>query len=360
MIILVNKTIAQSPVPQTHFTLNGMLKNASERVVYLTSNLGAKPYKDSVQTDLKGRFTFTGQVKEPTVFSFRVKSKKSVINFFIENVSMTLTGDADSLEKVVIEGSNEQRAYRDFEDMRKKIYQSGNDIQMKFAKAINGKENSSLQDSATAAYNKTMDDVAYLVKTLVSNHPDRAVSIRMIETINKVNTVKLADSLLELVTKTSAGKYNAAEQLRKKINAVLAVSLGAYAPDFIQPDSSGKEIRLSSFKGKYVLIDFWASWCMPCRAENPNVLKAYQTFKSKNFTVFAVSLDTKKDLWIKAINEDKLPWAHVSDLKQDNEAAKIYKVWAIPSNYLIDPAGKIVAISLTGNDLQKKLAELLN
>ena len=149
----------------------------------------------------------------------------------------------------------------------------------------------------------------------------------------------------------------------QKIGAARALSIGAMAPDFMQYDVNGKPVKLSDFRRKYVLLDFWASWCGPCRAENPNVVKAYNKYKDKNFTVLGVSLDQpgKKNAWLAAIKADSLPWVQVSDLKSwNNAAAKLYDVKAIPQNFLIDPTGKIVGKNLRGEALEKRLEELLN
>jgi peroxiredoxin len=147
-----------------------------------------------------------------------------------------------------------------------------------------------------------------------------------------------------------------------RLEGAKRTKIGSYATDFTQNDTSGVPVALSSFKGKYVLVDFWASWCGPCRQENPNLVKAFEKHKEQNFTVLGVSLDNTdgKEKWLKAIRKDGLAWTNVSDLKYfNNAAAKLYGITAIPRNLLIDPDGKIVATDLRGEALEKKLAELL-
>ncbi|AYA37646.1 AhpC/TSA family protein [Hymenobacter oligotrophus] len=154
----------------------------------------------------------------------------------------------------------------------------------------------------------------------------------------------------------------AGKSFGEKLETVKDIAIGAPAPAFSQQTPEGKTISLADYRGKYVLVDFWASWCGPCRQENPNVVQAYNQFKSRNFEILGVSLDKEnaKEKWLKAIQDDKLPWTQVSDLKGwENEVARRYHVQSIPQNFLIDPAGKIVAVNLRSEELQKTLAQLL-
>ncbi|WP_295122611.1 TlpA disulfide reductase family protein [uncultured Chitinophaga sp.] len=160
----------------------------------------------------------------------------------------------------------------------------------------------------------------------------------------------------------SAKKNAVAKKMQHSIDAAKATAIGKLAPEFTQNDTLGKPVALKDLRGKYVLIDFWASWCVPCRHENPAVVKAFNEYKDKNFTVLGVSLDRPddKDKWIKAIHDDGLTWTHVSDLNWwDNAVSRLYDIRSIPANYLLDPEGKIVAKNLRGEDLEKKLAEVL-
>jgi len=193
-------------------------------------------------------------------------------------------------------------------------------------------------------------------------HPDSWLCLDLIRQVGgyqpDVKEIEpMFNALSERVRNTKAGKEFADNLVKLHKTAI-----GEMAPDFTQNDPDGKPVKLSDFRGKYLLVDFWASWCGPCRMENPNVVKTYNEFKDKNFTILGVSLDREngRDAWLKAIEKDQLTWHHVSDLKfWNNEAAKLYMVRAIPDNFLIGPDGRIVARGLRGDKLREKLEELI-
>jgi peroxiredoxin len=200
--------------------------------------------------------------------------------------------------------------------------------------------------------------------TFIKAHPDYVVSVDALKDAlgylpDDIRIYyNLFNGLNKAVKKSKEGLV-----LRKTINGFMAVRIGAEAPLFQSPDTAGNTISLKDLRGKYVLLDFWASWCGPCREENPNVVKAYEQFKDKHFTVLGISLDKsdKRDAWIKAIKDDGLVWSHVSDLKfWNNEVAKLYSIRSIPQNFLLDPQGKIVAANLRGEELFRKLQELIH
>jgi peroxiredoxin len=197
----------------------------------------------------------------------------------------------------------------------------------------------------------------------IKAHPEYIVSVDALkDAIGYLpDDIRIYDKLFNGLNR-EVRKSKEGVALKKTIDGFMAVRIGAEAPLFQSPDTSGRMISLKDFRGKYVLLDFWASWCGPCREENPNVVKTYEQFKDKNFTVLGISLDKteKRDAWMKAIKEDGLVWYHVSDLTfWNNEVAKLYSVRSIPQNFLVDPQGKIVAANLRGEALQQKLQELI-
>jgi peroxiredoxin len=339
---------------------------------YLMYREGGNVFTDSAMVN-EGVFEFKGTVAEPIRAQLvldhngiglgRLGRDADVVLFYVEKGDINITGQ-DSVKNALISGSkinDENKSYNAFVAAPEKTmamlnseYQAASESQ---------KNDQAFTDSLKARYDKAREEKSLLQYQYVKQNPDSYLSLlTLIELgepdIEVTKMEPLFNGLSATVRTTPAGL-----ELAKSIATERAVTIGATAPLFTQNDANDKPVSLASFRGKYVLLDFWASWCAPCRGENPNVVKAYNQYKNKNFTVLSVSLDRpgKKDAWLAAIKADGLEWAQVSDLKfWDNEVAKLYGIRAIPQNFLIDPNGKIVDRNLRGDELNKKLASLLN
>ncbi len=327
---------------------------------YLFYKPGDTVVQDSVTLN-KGVVQFKGLALEPGWHKMRPQSA-DMISFYIEKGDIILTAK-DSISHAIVTGSKVSAEYVNY---KKRIA-----AQEKAIKAITAdysaatadqKKDTLFENAVTARYNKVMEEIKVINEKYIKENPDSYVSANLVGSfISEDLDVVKVESVYNLL---SAAKKNTnpAKEVMKMIASARSTSIGSMAPVFTQNDVNGVPVKLTDFRGKYVLLDFWASWCGPCRAENPNVVKAYQRYKNKKFTVLGVSLDQpgKKDAWLAAIKADGLEWTQVSDLKYwNNDVARLYGIRAIPQNYLIDPSGKIVGKSLTGADLNKKLEELL-
>ncbi|PQA58301.1 TlpA disulfide reductase family protein [Siphonobacter curvatus] len=273
-----------------------------------------------------------------------VQSPDSALNASVKGTPLNV---ANEKLKVALKSSNEQMA------QMMKEYQAATPEQRK------SKE---FDEAMDARYEKIQGEQKTIYAKFIKENPKSVVSLDALRSyggsVPEYGEVEpMYASLDESVKSTPAGKKYSETLAKLKTTAI-----GAMAPGFTQADTTGRLISLTDFKGKYVLLDFWASWCGPCRQENPNVVANYQKYKDKNFTVLGVSLDQPgaKEAWMKAIHKDNLTWTHVSDLQfWNNEAARLYGVQAIPQNFLLDPNGKIIAKNIRGKALGEKLAEIL-
>lgn len=327
-----------------------------------------------------GRFEIEVAYAEPLIYSFfsSYETNKRQGSFpFSVLVSkpgiVQLNARMDSLAGTVVTGSPDNDVYNQYHAvsnaLQKKI---SNQLYAIFGKAMDtfSRSNPKYQE-LTATYRRlraaTVPAEKERLNNFISVHPASAVSLFLVrDAVNSLETVNPFDpETLELFFNKldkSIKETQTGQDLSAQVIAAKATSIGQVAPNFSMPDTLGKPVALYDLRGKYVLIDFWASWCRPCRMENPNVVKAFNKYKSKGFTVLGVSLDRPggKDSWIEAIHKDNLTWTHVSDLKFWNSAiVKLYGIKGVPSNFLLDIEGRVIAADLRGEDLDKKLQEVI-
>lgn len=346
--------ISAAAQAQTNYKIKGQVPtslNAKQAVIsYPPDDKGGEYLADTIIVE-KGGFVYEGRIARPQLAELNLivpriegnrnrpsegdDNMKNVALFYLDgNIHIAF----DEAGKASYTGGGpEQQAWRAYEKMT----------------LDKMKENPGMAGG--------MEFFEKLIQDFVKAYPDRYASVDLMDlfTQSSINP-ELVEQMYNTLSKRMQQSEKVLGWVGKLEQAKMAVSGTVLAPEFTLNDVNGNPVSLASYRGGYVLVDFWASWCGPCRAENPNLVAAYEKYKDKNFTVLAVSLDTKKDLWLKAIEEDKLPWTQVCDFKANkSEVSIMYDISSIPANVLVDPKGYIVAKDLRGKALEDKLAALL-
>jgi len=330
-------------------------------------------YQDKNKTTLdsttlqNGKFRFEGKIESDLVTADLMFNPKGTgvsyddsKGFYLENGTVTINS-TNTLRDAVINGTETNNDQAKLNELQKalKPYYVRLDEKIKGSSDLE-KQSDSYRKEISELTKDVVQRAAAINKAFIQDNPDSYVSLLYLRTASASGDYSelapLYDGLSARIKQSERGKDAAKLLMRLK-----TIAFGAIAPDFTEPDTLGKMISLSSFRGKYVLVDFWASWCNPCRQENPNLVKAFNRYKERNFTIIGVSLDGPDGNanWHAAIRKDALPWTQVSELKDwEDQAAILYAINGVPQNFLLDPNGKVIAKNLRGDDLENKLEEI--
>ncbi len=343
-----------------HYTVKGKIAGSDSIMFYLQKRDAARTITIDSALSRKGTFTIKGGVVEyPQMIQLVAGNTRKRTAFYLENSEITITGNLDSLFNAKVTGSKTQDEYNAFIESNKPlsdIYSKSYQEYQIARRAKNTVQIAVIEKKADSIQTEMMK----LQKKFVKDHPASFIAPAILASLSAEMEPEELESAINGLD-TAIARLPQIKSLKDRVLAMKAVSVGQKAPDFTMNDPAGNPVSLASRIGpKLLLIDFWAAWCNPCRQENPNVVKVYSEFHKKGFDVLGVSLDQRKEDWMKAISDDKLTWTHVSDLKYwANEAARLYAVNSIPSNFLVDDKGVIVGRNLRGEDLYKKVKEVL-
>lgn len=356
IITIVLVFISCNSMPKDQFIINGEIEGFEDQLVKIAKTVNNEFITiDSTQAK-GGKFTLKGTINYPEGY-YLLFGENERFMLFVEPGKINITGKSGTKSDFQVSGSKTQDLYNAYKTGLTQFNEKEEALVERY-KESDAKGDTTALKGIEDEYNKLMDErKKYTSDFITANHTSQVAYYLINTEMYNYELNDLENILKDADTTLLEGKY--LKNIADRVNILRGVDIGKPAPEFSMNTTEGTPIALSSFKGNFVLIDFWASWCSPCRQENPVVVESYNKYKNKGFQIFGVSLDNDKDAWIKAIEEDKLTWKHVSDLAGwKNSVAKMYGVMSIPANFLLDPNGIIIAKNLRGVDLDKKLSEI--
>lgn len=341
------------------YTINGTITGADSVKVYLVKAEEGQPVVIDTADVVNNKFVLKGNADLPEMHYLRINEREYFAQFFLENGKINVVANKDSLQKTKVSGSKSNDLFNIYISEIERLNKEYAELRGQYNDAMM-KGDMTTADKAKIDVEAMMDNMNVFARNFISENRKSIVApfIYLSQFVNEAPSDEL-DTIVAMFPAEYDGSVYVKEikriaELKKK------TAVGSLAPDFTMNDPNGNPVSLSSFRGKYLLIDFWASWCAPCRQENPNIVRIYNKYKDKGFEILGVSLDRDKESWLKGIADDQLTWAQVSDLNYwQNEVAVLYGVQSIPHTILLDKEGKIIATKLRGAELEAKLAELL-
>ncbi len=339
-------------------TIRGKINKVGTGNVYLEQINGSSlSIVDTMTVNTDGTYFTKYRPDEPGYYRVNFYDAQFVMLLLAdEAIELNVDGDTQA-GWFEVKGSTPMSQLTELERLVKEFNTAAGELDEQFRVAYTSKDQQKMEE-LRKQFEASQGNLNKNLKQSIRNMGSSLALLQAISYLDMDNDFPFIDSVANVVDK-NIPDYQIKRDFIQRIDQLRRLSVGAFAPEIELPDTQGNMFRLSSLKGKYVLIDFWAAWCGPCRRENPNVVKLYQKYKGSDFEILGVSLDRKKEDWVKAISDDGLTWKHVSDLLYFNsKAARDYQIDAIPATYLIDREGKIIGKNLRGKSLEDKLAEL--